>query len=96
MNKQKGIVDEYNQIGKDFLITRVMTRDVVTDFFQSIRNLFGLRLRRYEKMIKQGHKDLIEEMRIRYDNNVKWYRLSVNPLVSGSVMIIIYGELKHV
>ena len=75
---------------KKFNITRVATKNIIIDSFQGIRNLFGLRLRGYEGMINQNIKAVTEEMENKYE--VKWYRLSVNPLAKGSVMIVIYGE----
>lgn len=76
---------------KQFNITRVMTKNIVTDSFQGIRNLFGLRLRGYEGMINQGIKAVTDEMLIKYPK-YKWYRLSINPIAKGSVMITIYGD----
>lgn len=73
-----------------FNLQRVVTKSVVTDMFQGIRNIFGLRLRGYEKMIDDGIKELIKEMDLNY--NVKWYKLIVNDLGRGTVMIILYGE----
>lgn len=73
-----------------FSLTRVMTRNIVTDSFQGIRNLFGLRLRGYEKMINEGMKAVTEEAELIYD--IKWHHYSINPLAKGSVMVIIYGE----
>ena len=73
-----------------FSITRVVTKDIVTDSFQGIRNLFGLRLRGYEKMINKHLNELMEVAEIKYE--IKWWRMSINPLTSGSVMITIYGE----
>jgi hypothetical protein len=75
---------------KQFSITKVFTKNIVTDSFQSIRNIFGLRLRGYERMINQCTKEALEEMNIRY--KVKWYHMSINPLVKGSVMVTVYGE----
>lgn len=75
-----------------FSITRVVTKDIVTDSFQGIRNLFGLRLRGYEKMLNKNIKELIEVMELQY--KVSWWRLSINPLTNGSAMITIYGEGK--
>ena len=75
---------------KDFIITRVVTRDIIRDSFAGIRNFFGLRLRTYETMIKQHCEALLEEMRLKY-KNIKWYRISINPLTKGSAMINIYG-----
>jgi len=76
---------------KQFTITRVVTKNIVTDSFQGIRNLFGLRLRGYEGMINSATKSVIDEMNFRYPK-VKWWRLSINPLAKGSVMVTIYGE----
>ena len=83
-----------NMSKEKFNITRVVTKDIITDSFQGIRNLFGLRLRSYEAMIKDAYKEIIEEMRLRYDDEVKWYRISFNPLSKESVMINLYGVLK--
>lgn len=75
---------------KDFIITRVVTRDVIRDSFNSIRNMFGLRLRNFETTIQKHTNEMLTEMRLKYE--VKWYRISINPLVNGSVMINVYGE----
>ncbi len=77
-------------MNKDFIITRVVTRDVIRDSFNSIRNMFGLRLRNFEYVIQKHTNEMLEEMRLKY--KVKWYRISINPLVNGSCMINIYGE----
>ena len=79
-------------MNKDFIITRVITRDVLRDSFNSIRNFFGLRLRNFEKIIMKNTEEMTNEMRLKY--KVKWYRISFNPLVTGSVMINLYGEYE--
>lgn len=76
-----------------FEITRVVTRDIVTDSFQGLRNLFGLRLRGYEKVLKKNINLMMDEMKLRYE--VNWFRMIVNPLTNGSAMIILYGEGKQ-
>ncbi len=85
---------ELTRVGNDFLITRVVTRHFISDFFQGIRNLFGLRLRSYERVIKMGYEELINEMRLLYSDEVEWYRISINPMVNGSIMLNLYGALK--
>ena len=75
---------------KKFSITRVVTRNVVTDSFQWIRNIFGLRLRGYETIIQRTIDEITSEAELKY--HVSWYRIIVNPLTNGSAMIIIYGE----
>ncbi len=76
---------------KDFSITRVITKDIITDTFQGLRNFFGLRLRGYEDMINKNVSEVIEEMNLRY-KDIDWWRLSINPLTKGSAMITIYGK----
>uniref|UniRef100_A0A6M3JFD0 Uncharacterized protein n=1 Tax=viral metagenome TaxID=1070528 RepID=A0A6M3JFD0_9ZZZZ len=75
---------------KKFNIVRVVTRDIITDAFQGLRNFFGLRLRGYESVLDKHIKLMTREMELKYD--VKWFRLIVNPLTNGSAMIILYGE----
>ena len=75
---------------KKFNITRVVTKDIVTDSFQGLRNLFGLRLRGYEKMLNKNITEIVEVAEAQY--KIDWYRLSINPLTNGSAMITIYGE----
>lgn len=79
-------------MNKDFVLTRVVTKDFLRDSFAKIRNMFGMRLRSYEQMINKNTVELLEEMRLTY--NVKWYRVSINPLVNGSAMITVYGECE--
>jgi len=73
-----------------FSITRVVTRDVITDFLQVIRNLLGMRLRGYEDIISKNINELIKEAEKKH--KMGWWRLSVNPLTHSSIMITIYGE----
>lgn len=80
-----------NKNRKQFAITKVYTKNIVTDSFQNIRNLFGLRLRGYEKMINIATEEAIKEMNAKF-RNIEWFRFTINPLLKGSVMITIYGE----
>jgi len=73
-----------------FHLQRVVTKDVVTDVFQGIRNFFGFRQRAYERMLQKHIHQMLEEMNLKF--KVKWYRMIINPLNNGSAMIIIYGD----
>lgn len=76
---------------KRFSLTRVVTKNIVIDSFQGIRNFFGMRLRGYEKMLNKNINEVIKEAERKY-KKIKWYRLSINPITKGGVMITIYGE----
>jgi len=75
---------------ESFSITRVTTKNIIIDSFQGIRNFLGFRLRGYESMINKHSNEVIQEANLIY--NIKWFRMSINPLTSGAVMITIYGE----
>lgn len=77
---------------KKFSLTRVYTKNIVIDSFQGIRNIFGLRLRGYENMINQATQEMIELAESKY--KISWWKMTINPLTKGSVMITIYGEYK--
>ena len=78
-----------NQL-ESFSITRVSTKNIIIDSFQWLRNFLGFRLRGYESMINKHTNEVVYEAQLQYD--IKWYRLSINPLTNGSVMITVYGE----
>lgn len=73
-----------------FQMTRVVSRDIIRDFFNTLRSLFGVRLRNWEDKLNKNIGEMVTNMHLKY--KPKWYRLIVNPLVDGSAMIILYGE----
>jgi len=75
---------------KHFSFSRVVTRNIVTDMFQSIRNTFGLRLRGYETIINRTTEEMLGEMNSKY-NNIKWFRLLTNPFDKDACLITVYG-----
>ena len=78
---------------KDFALTRVVTRNMFTDMFQGIRNTFGFRLRGYEKVITRTTTEMLQEMNLTY-HKIEFYRFSINPLTTGSIMVTLYGRAK--
>ena len=75
---------------ENFHITRVVSRDIVRDIFNSFRNFLGFRIRNWESNLNKHMTEMKEEMNLKY--KVEWYRKIVNPLERGSAMIIIYGD----
>lgn len=78
---------------KQFQITRVVTRNIVIDSFQGIRNTFGLRMRGYESMLSKTLDTIVKEAFDKYPTII-WHRIIVNPITKGGVMIIVYGEYE--
>jgi len=47
---------------KNYTITKVVSRDFITDFIARFQNLVGANLTGYEKMVKKGMKQIQKEM----------------------------------
>ena len=76
---------------KQITITKVVSRDFITDFIAKFQNLIGSNLTGYEKMVQKGTNQIQEEL-----NNKKikleWYRYEITQLTNGAVSITIYGD----
>ena len=74
-------------------ITKVVSRDFITDFIAKFQNMVGANLTGYEKMVKKGMNQIQEEL-----NNKKiklnWYRYEITQLTNGAVSITLYGDTK--
>lgn len=71
---------------------RIYTKNFVTDFFQSIKNIVGGRLIQYEKMLDTAIKETWEEFKKDYPTacNIK---VDTEHMVHGSIMVTITGEI---
>lgn len=78
-------------MGKSIHITKVVSKDFLTDFFTRIQNMFGVNLTSYEKMIDKGMKQIKDELG---NKKMKWYRYEISELTSGAMAIVFYGETK--
>lgn len=78
---------------KNYTITKVVSRDFITDFIARFQNLVGSNLTGYEKMVKKGMKQIQKELS---DNEIdlKWYRYEMTQLTNGAVSITLYGDEK--
>ena len=73
--------------------TRVVTRGLVVDIIASIKNMFGMRLNKYEDMIRKAQDDIWKEIN---DEKIhlKWYRYEISQLTNGAMVIMLYGDTK--
>jgi uncharacterized protein YbjQ (UPF0145 family) len=74
-------------------ITKVVSKNFVLDFWATIQNLVGRNLTTYEKMNREGIKQIeaeIKEKKIK----LKWYRYEITQLTNGALMIMLYGDTK--
>lgn len=71
---------------------RVWTKSFVTDFFQSIKNIIGGRLKQYEEMIDTAIKETWTEFNKDYPN-AKNIRVNTEHLVTGAILVTITGKI---
>ncbi len=78
-------------MNKDITKVRVVTSNFFVDFIARIKNMFGLRLNKYEEMIKKAKDEIwleLKEQKIK----LKWYRYEISQLTNGAMVIMLYGE----
>jgi hypothetical protein len=78
-------------VNKTFFATRVVSRNVITDWVQGVRNVLGLRLKSYENAIETTVLELRNEF---LNRPTVWYRIDIEQAAKGAFMISIYGEYK--
>jgi len=79
-----------NKADKTFHVTKVYSRNIITDWVQKIRNIFGLELTAYTNVIDQGVTELLRET----PSQKKWFKIDVEQISTGGFLIMIYGEKK--
>lgn len=72
-------------------VTRIYSKNFITDFFQNLKNIVGGRLKGYEKMVDECLKDVWIEFKRKY-NGAKNLRVDLEHLTTGSILITITGE----
>ncbi len=78
---------------KQYTITKVVSRDFITDFIASFQNLVGANLTGYEKMVNKGMKQ-IQKVLTKDNIKLSWYRYEITQLTNGAVSITLYGDKK--
>ena len=75
---------------KNFHFVKVVSRNVITDFVQGIRNFLGLELKSYTEKIDITIKELLAKA----NKPKKWYKIDVEEMGRGGIIVIVYGVYK--
>ena len=75
-------------------ITRVISKNFITDFVQQMRNIVGGRMKSYEKMLDVEIKDAFEELYKVYPS-VFNTNFRIQQFTQGAMAIIVYGDLDE-
>lgn len=72
-------------------ITKVVSKDFISDLIAQVQNFFGWNLTAYEDMAEKAYKQIIEEI-LAKGYNLKWYRIETTQLTNGALLMTLYGE----
>ena len=72
----------------------VKTRHFLADFFQSIRNMIGMNLTSYERMIEDAVEEALHKLKTKYPNAYD-IKISTTQVINGACEIIVYGTIKE-
>ena len=79
-------------MNKRFIKTRVVTKDFMSDWFQNIRSLFGIRMKSYENNILKAYTEMMAEVYTE-SSKIVWYRMNQD-VINDAIIITIYGEYE--
>jgi uncharacterized protein YbjQ (UPF0145 family) len=71
---------------------RVVTANFLVDSWETLKNLFGLRQKEYEEMIKVGIDEATKELVQKYPC-VKNVKIEITEVKNASIMVCAYGEI---
>jgi uncharacterized protein YbjQ (UPF0145 family) len=74
-------------------VTRVSSRNYISDFGASFKNIIGGRLKTYEKMIDEGIKEATEELISKYPD-AEDIKFQINEFSNQAISIIVYGRAE--
>lgn len=74
-------------------VIRVVSKNFVTDFGMSLKNIVGGRLKSYEYMVDTGVSEAYAEL-IKKWGVVENVRIETSQLTNGSVQVIVYGSVN--
>ena len=74
-------------------VTRIYTKNFMTDFFQGLKNIIGGRLKAYENMVDDCMKETWGEFKKKYPKASN-LRTDIEHVTTGAILVTITGETK--
>lgn len=75
---------------KRFFYSKAVSRNIITDWIQGIRNTLGSELIAYTNVIDEATRELLAKV----DRETAWFRIDTEQIGKGAFLIRIYGEYK--
>lgn len=88
MKSKKDLIKESDLF---YFNSKVVSRNLITDWIQGIRNMFGLELKAYTNIVNETVKELMDKV----DTKLKWYRIDIEEFGRGGFLVSVYGEKEN-
>ena len=73
---------------------RVITKDMISDFFARIKSLIGGRIKSYEKLLKETLEEMYNELIQAYPD-ISRIRIATTEMIEDGAELIMYGETNE-
>ncbi len=87
-NKKKSFYQDNNDT---FIEIKVVSRNIITDWVQGIRNMLGMELKAYTNAIKETTEELLNKAKTR---EIDWFKIDIEEFGKGGFMVSVYGGYK--
>ena len=74
-------------------ITRIISKNFMTDFIANVKNILGVRLKSYERMLDNSLKECVDEFYIKYPK-AKQVRIEFTEFTAGALAVIVHGVVE--
>ncbi len=91
MKKEIKKQDYYKGNKDTFMEVKVVSRNIITDWVQGIRNMLGLELKSYTNIIKETSEELLNKVKTR---EIDWFKIDIEEFGRGGFMVSVYGAYK--
>jgi uncharacterized protein YbjQ (UPF0145 family) len=78
---------------KEVFIVRVMTKDMISDFFARMKSLIGGRIKSYEILIQETLEEMYNELIKKYPN-IQNIKIATTEMIKDGAELIMYGQTE--
>jgi len=78
---------------KEVFIVRVITKDMISDFFARMKSLIGGRIKSYEILIQETLEEMYNELVTKYPN-IQEIKIATTEMIKDGAELIMYGRTE--
>lgn len=78
---------------KEVFIVRVVTKDMISDFFARMKSLIGGRIKSYELLLQETLEEMYDELVKKYPN-IQNIKIATTEMIKDGAELIMYGQTE--